>query len=179
MRVLQEKSKALSSKFHRYYQTKLKTNIKEKVQVPFSNDDLQKMLTNNNSESLNHVLKQAIDWKSQPLLDIVNFLTKIIETQCKDLKRALVNTDEYRLCDSHKQFSVTKIAWVSKTDEERRRLYRRFRLFIAKDKDVVTSTDGQTYVRQSRSMGRKIGQRKRKIKERTTTYKRTKTADSD
>jgi hypothetical protein len=43
------------------------------------------MLTNNNSESLNHVLKQAIDWKSQPLLDIVNFLTKIIETQCKDL----------------------------------------------------------------------------------------------
>ena len=179
MRVLQEKSKVLSSKFHRYYQTKLKTNIKEKVQVPFSNGDLQKMLTNYNSESLNHVFKQAIDWKSQPLFDIVNFLTKIFETQCKDMKRALVNTDEYRLCDSHKQFSVTNTAWVSKTNEERRRLYRRFRLYIAKDKDVVTSTDGQTCVRQPQSMGRKIGQRKRKIKERTITYKRTKTADSD
>ena len=139
------------------------------------------MWTNNNSESLSHVLKQAMDWKSQPLLDIVNILTKIIETQCKYLKRALVNTDEYRLCDSHKQFSVTKAAWVSKTDEERRRLYRRFRLYIAKDKDkdVVTSTDGQTCVRHPRSLGRKIGRRKRKIKERTTTYKRTKTADSD
>jgi hypothetical protein len=139
------------------------------------------MWTKNNSESLNHVLKQAIEWKSQPLLDIVNILTKIIETQCKDLTRVLVNTDEYRSCDSHKQFSVTKTAWVSKTDEERRRLYRRCRLYIAKDKDkdVVTATDRQTCVRQPRSLGRKIGQRKRKINERTTTYKRTKTADSD
>ena len=75
-----KRSKALSSKFYRYYQTKLKTNIKEKVQVPFPIGDLQKMWTNNNSESLNHVLKKAIDWKSQPLLDIVNILTKIIET---------------------------------------------------------------------------------------------------
>jgi len=77
-----------SSKFYRYYQMKLKTNIKEKVQVPFFIGDLQKLWTNNNSESLNHVLKQAIDWKSQPLLDIVNILTKIIKTQFKDLKRA-------------------------------------------------------------------------------------------
>jgi hypothetical protein len=61
MRVLQEKSNALSSKFYRYYQTKLKTNIKGKVQVPFSNGDLHKMWTKNNSESLNHVLKQAIE----------------------------------------------------------------------------------------------------------------------
>ena len=103
------------------------------------------MWTHNNSELLNHVLKQAIDWKSQPLLDIVNILTKIIKTQFKDLKRALVNTGEYRLCDSHKQFSVTKTAWVSKTTEERRRLDRRFRLYITKDNDVVTSTDGQTW----------------------------------
>jgi hypothetical protein len=36
------------------------------VQVPFPIGDLQKMWTNNNSESLNHVLKKAIDWKSQP-----------------------------------------------------------------------------------------------------------------
>ena len=77
--------------------------MKEKMQVPFSIGDLQKMWTNNSSESLNHVLKQVIDWKSQLLLDIVNILTKIIETQCKDLKRALVNTGEYRLCDSHNQ----------------------------------------------------------------------------
>jgi hypothetical protein len=57
----------------------------------------------------------------------------------------------------------------------------RFRLYIAKDKDkdVVTATDRQTCVRQPRFLGRKIGQRKRKINERTTTYKRTKTADSD
>jgi hypothetical protein len=96
------------------------------------------MWTNNNSESLNHVLKQVIDWKSQPLLDILNILTKIIETQFKDMKRALVNTGEYRLCANHKQSSMTKTAWVGKIDEERWKLYRRLRLYIANDKAVFS-----------------------------------------
>jgi hypothetical protein len=42
--ALEVKSKALSSsKFYRYHQTKPKTNIKEKVRIPFSIGDLQKM----------------------------------------------------------------------------------------------------------------------------------------
>jgi hypothetical protein len=33
---------------------------------------------------------------------------------------------------------MTKTAWVSKTDEERWRLYRRLRLYIANDKAVFS-----------------------------------------
>jgi hypothetical protein len=44
---------------------------------------------------------------------------------------------------------------------------------------MITSTDGQMTVIKPRSNCRKIGQRKRNINERTTTYKKTKTIESD
>lgn len=37
--------------------------------------------TNNNSESLNHIFKQSINWKSQPHSNLICTLTSIIETQ--------------------------------------------------------------------------------------------------
>ena len=128
--ALEVKSKALSSKFYRYHQTKPKTNIKEKVQIPFSIGDLQKMWRHNNSESLNHVLKQAIDWKSQPL---------------KSLKHSLKTWRERLLTLASIDYVIVinNFPW-RRQQEERRRLYRRFRLYRAKDNDVVTSTDGQT-----------------------------------
>ena len=136
--------------------------------------------TNNNCESLNHVLKCAINWQSKPLMDLVLTIRDIIETQFKDLRRALVSTGEYRVADTHRQFLVTKTAWTTKTTEERQRLYRRFRNYVPPDKKTVTSTDGQTTVVKPRSLGKKIGQRKRKVNERTTTNKKMKsTLDDD
>jgi hypothetical protein len=43
----------------------------------------------------------------------------------------------------------------------------------------LTSTDGAMTVLKPRSLGKKIGQRKRKINERTTTFKKKKTTTND
>ena len=83
--------------------------------------------TNNNCESVNHVLKQAIDWKSKPLLDFILYVNELVDAQFKDLKRALVSTGQYRLAESHSQFVVSKMVWANKTDDEKNRLFRRFR----------------------------------------------------
>ena len=56
-------------------------------------------------------------------------------------------------------------------------LFKRLRRFVLKDKKTVTSTDGTTIVLKPRPLGKKIGQRKRKISERTTTFKKKKTYD--
>jgi hypothetical protein len=48
---------------------------------------------------------------------------------------------------------------------------------VLKDKKTVTSTDGTTIVLKPRPLGKKIGHRKRKINERTTTFKKKKTYD--
>jgi len=173
---IEEKTKDLSSKFNKYYLQKMKNILKEKVNKPITAGFVSKTWTNNNSESLNHVLKQAIDWKSKPLLDLVKILSDIVATHFKDLRRTLVSTGQYRIADTHKQFGVTRTLWVSKTDSERR-LYRRFRLHVPKDKNTVTSTDRTTTVIPPRILGKKIGQRKRNINERTTSFKKCKQND--
>ena len=123
---IEEKTKDLSSKFNKYYLQKMKNISKEKMNKPITAGFVSKTWTNNNSESLNHVLKQAIDWKSKPLLDLVKIVSDIVATQFKDLRRALVSRGQYRLADTHRQFGMTRTVWVSKTDSERQRLYRRF-----------------------------------------------------
>ena len=176
---IEERAKALSSKFHRYFDNKLKQNLTNQWNEGVQRGHFDKGWTNNNSESLNHVLKRPINWQSEPLLDLVNTLNEIIDTQFKDLLRALVDRGQYRVEDSHTQFRVSKTAWTNKTQEERQRYFRRFRNFVPKDKLTATSTDGKMTVIKPRSHGRKIGQRKRKINERSTTIKKQKTFSDD
>ena len=177
---IEEKRKDLSSKFNKYYLQKMKNILKEKVNKPITAGFVSKTWTNNNSESLNHVLnfKQAIDWKSKRYWTVSRFrLSDIVATQFKDLRRALVSTGQYRLADTHRQFGMTRTVWVSKSDSERQQLCRCFRLHVPKDKNTVTSTEGTTTVIPPRILGKKIGQRKRKLNERTTSFKKCKQND--
>ena len=67
--------------------------------------------TNNNCESLNHVLKQSIDWKSQTVVDLVFTLYNLVKGQFADLKRSLEGTCEFRLADSQEHFRMTNQTW--------------------------------------------------------------------
>ena len=124
--------------------------------------------TNNNCESVNHVLKQAIDWKSKPLLDFILYVNELVDAQFKDLKRALVSTGQYRLAESHSQFVVSKMVWANKTDDEKNRCSVVLGAYELKNARRVTSTDGSSEVVAPRTKGQKIGQRKRKRTEQTT-----------
>ncbi|CAG2224703.1 MLL1 [Mytilus edulis] len=90
-----------------------------------------------------------------------------------DMAKAL-ERGQYRVADSHKHFEITATSWVNKTVQERERLTKRFKSYIPPDKRVITSTDGRMNVIKPRALGKKIGQRKRKINERTTTFKKKK-----
>ena len=81
---------------------------------------------------------------------------------------------QYRVAESHKQYQVTATAWLNKTPQERERLFKRFKGYIPKDKRVISSTDGMMNVIKPRTFGKKIGQRKRKINEQTTTFRKKK-----
>lgn len=174
---IEEKSKGISAKFHRYCVNKLKNTMLQVWEEHALPGNLNNNWTNNNCESLNHVLKRSVDWKSKPLLDLVTILKDIADVQYKDMLRSLVAMGQYRVADSHKHFQLSKTAWISKTSDERDRLFKRFKAYQPPDKGTVTSTDGNINVIKPRSLGKKIGQRKRKINERTTTFKRTRTQD--
>ena len=47
-----------------------------------------KLWTNNNSESINHVIKQAIKWKPQPLPILIEKLFDVSSVRMSDLRSA-------------------------------------------------------------------------------------------
>ena len=124
---LESISQSISKNFLKYFQKRLKDLLREKRNDPDAATQTDKLWTNNNCESINHVLKQAIDWKRQPLLDFITFVNELVDGQFKDPKRAMVSIGRFRLAETHRQFVVSKAVWANKTDDERHRLFRRFR----------------------------------------------------
>ena len=110
---LGEHCSQVSSKFVKYFTGRLKTLLKQKVNDPVRQDMVTQNWTNNNCESLNHVLKQAIDWRSKPLVPLVKTLQDLADGQFKDLRSAMAGTGEYRLAETHKQFQLSKTDWVN------------------------------------------------------------------
>ena len=41
------------------------------------------------------MLKQAIDWKSKPLLDFIRSVSDLVDAQFKDLRRALMGNGDF------------------------------------------------------------------------------------
>ena len=164
----------VTQNFQSYFQKRLKEQLKTKVSEPVRKNMISADWTNNNCESMNHVLKLAVDWKSKSLVELVSILEKLVSGQYKDLRGALLGTGEFRLADSHRQFQSSKTEWVSKTNAQRLKLFKKFRSFVPTDGRVLTSTDGKSEIIAPRTLGRKPGQRKRGVNERTRTNKRRK-----
>ena len=167
---LEEHCSQVSSKFTKYFTGRLKTLLKTKVNEPVRKDIVSQNWTNNNCESLNHVLKQATDWRSKPLVPLVEKLQDLADGQFKELRSAMLGTGEYKLADSHKQFQMSKTDWVSKTTSQREKAFRRFRKYFVPPKNVMISTDGCSEIIAPRTHGKKLGEKKRKINVRTTTH---------
>ena len=98
---IEAKSMEVSFKFNTYFSGRLKQNIQEHWETESPPGYLDKRWTNNNSESLNHVLKREIDWKSQPLLNLVNIVKNLVDTQYKEILRSLVSMGQCRLSETH------------------------------------------------------------------------------
>lgn len=82
--------------------------------------------TNNNSESLNNILKLATGWKPQKLPVLVDKIADIIQLHMNDLRRALHGTGNYMLTAAYKRFLVPSAVWSSKTKEEKDKHFLKF-----------------------------------------------------
>ena len=130
--------------------------------------------TNNYCVSVNHVLKQAIDWQSKPLVPLVKTLQDIADGQFKELRSAMVGTGEFRLTESHKQFQLSKTGLVNKMNSQRENALKKFRNYDMTLKNIMITTYGQSEIMAPRTHGKKLNQDKRKINARTMTYKKRK-----
>ena len=53
---------------------------------------------NNNCESINHVLKQAVDWRPQQLPVLIDTLRQLVESQYTEADRAMCGVGDFVLC---------------------------------------------------------------------------------
>lgn len=148
--------------------------LREGVVEPNLNHGLGSDWTNNNSESANHVLKSAIQWKQQSLPDLVSTLEKLIKRQETDIARSLIGTGEFKLAPSHQCYGVPWKRWCSMDAAERRK---KIWNFIQdkrprSTKNISCSTNGELVVPTTPSGGKKPCQRKRKRTERTWSAKK-------
>ena len=64
----------ISTKFLKYFTDRLQPAIRTKANQPERYDLIDDNWTNNNCESINHVLKQLMDWKSQSLTTLMSLI---------------------------------------------------------------------------------------------------------
>ena len=85
---------------------------------------------NNNCESLNAMLKHAVNWKGQPLTTLVLKLYDVVRTQYQDLRRCLAGQGDYILCPTFTPFYVPNDVWSSLPKEKRDNHFKKFIRFI-------------------------------------------------
>lgn len=162
-----------SGPFLEYFRKHLKANLQTKVNEPSRKAPLCQNWMNNNCESINHLLKQTVDWKSKGLTEFAKLAYDLVIGQFKEVKRALLGIGEFRLAPTHGQFKVSKTEWLAMTVTQRSNLYKKFRSYKT-NKSLVNSTNGRCTVVEPRTNGKKPGTRKRKVNIKTRTSKKVK-----
>lgn len=82
-------------------------------------------------------------------------LQDLTNGQYKDLRAALLGTVEFRLADGYRHFQITKTEWVSKTAEQKHKVYQKFRKYVPSDGKVVQSTEGSSEIVAPKTHGKK------------------------
>ena len=84
--------------FNIFITPKLKDNMRTYNQHPTINPKW----TNNNSESMNHILKLNDNWQSNTLADLINLIHTEITTQYLETTRAFINSGTYTLTEQYR-----------------------------------------------------------------------------
>ena len=129
--------------------------------------------TNNNAESLNNVLKMAVNWTPQALVALVEKLRGVVMGYSTEVERAIAGLGDYKLCDEYMKFHVPTNIWAGRTAEQRQRHLKRFLNTIKPSSSKLSLTsDGSRSFLLPKNGGKKPGQIKRKRAAKTKTNKK-------
>ena len=109
--------------FSDYFHAKLKDRLYQYLFLPRFQLQHESLCTNN-SESVNHVFKRAIDWKPQRRLpELIPTLHSLVKLQYADLKPSLVGQGNFQLHDNFLKNLLTHQCWHAKSEEQKKRLH--------------------------------------------------------
>ena len=73
--------------------------------------------TTNVSESINHVIKQEVDWKENKLPVLIDHLKAITKQHVAELEKAVIGRGEWKFTTMHKHLQIPGTTWFSKNLE--------------------------------------------------------------
>ena len=163
-------SRVGEKKFQPYLDNKLLPLLSKHVAEPARNRKIPYNWTSNNSESANHIMKKAVQWRIHDMPTFIKKLYSIVKGEQIERVRAIRGQGSFRLDTNFTHHLVDIDQWGSISDEQKERREARF----LKDKGkthptIVVSTDGQRTVQIPASAGKKKNQTKRKRPDRTFT----------
>jgi len=121
--------------------------------------------TNNNSESVNHIIKQYTQWRPQQLPDLINKLRDLVRGQYTEADQALCSRGDLQLVPAYAKHRVTVDTWKSMSAAQRQKASDAcFKQTVVVP--LSTSTDGTVTVATTLDAGKKTHQRKRQRNER-------------
>ena len=82
-----------------HFNTHLLPILKENLDTTLRRTEAPPDWTNNNSESINHILKMKIDWRPQAIPQLINSIYEVMQGHYTDVERAIMGRGEYRLQD--------------------------------------------------------------------------------
>lgn len=149
-----------------YFNDKVEPMLRQNMQAGCSN------WTNNACESINHVLKQRLQWRRSMLPDLCENLRLLVNSQFKEADRAICGRGDYILRSDYQQHRQTLEVWRAMSERQRKRV--RDATFVLPTEAKTgqrqcTSTDGNLRVLYKPNAGKKLNQQKRHRAARTTT----------
>ena len=160
----------IDEKNRTYFDGKLLPLLNKHVIEPRRQNKIPPNWTNNNSESANHILKQATHWKLTDLPTLIKMLYKIVESEQEERSRAIRGMGSFQMVGGFLHHQCDVDHWARLTEEQQDRRTAKF----LKDKgkphpNATVSSDGSRIMQVPASAGKKKGQRKRPRADRTRT----------
>ena len=149
-------------KFASYFSNRIKPALKNYVVHCAQEKDVEPNWTNNNCESINHIMKLDAKWKPGNTPQMIELLAGIVSLHFKDFRRALYGSGNYRLVkNQRKRFSVSKDTWRRLSSDERSEKFSAFLKNEYKRKSNIVKSTYANFVVTKPSTARKPGQKKR------------------
>uniref|UniRef100_A0A1X7SJT8 MULE transposase domain-containing protein n=1 Tax=Amphimedon queenslandica TaxID=400682 RepID=A0A1X7SJT8_AMPQE len=71
------------------------------------------LYTTNNSESINHVIKQEVEWKENKLPILIQHLKNVVDRQVGEIEKAVIGRGEWEFSKDHLDLAVAESTWFS------------------------------------------------------------------
>ena len=70
---------------------------------------ITKPYTTNNSESMNHILKQEVDWKENKLPVLIQHVKNVVDRHQAKMEKAVIRRGEWKLCKEYRNWKCWRL----------------------------------------------------------------------